>query len=705
MDISIAQFKKHYVCVCVIIAFSLTGILSGYKEFLASHIFPLSHIEMAYNASFLIFFAIGVMLPQWLLKAVFLTEHFKAESRADLVATLPSGRADLQPVTLVMSGVSLLLALFIVCAVFWQGAFCAFRMELYRSFLLGGHYWLCDGFLVFIFTGIVWILAGFLCAILYRMAVSLTTQTGVYQTLEQRFYMQLLGGYVGGMLFWPFMIELLDNIQLVLLLSLLPLAVSAFWLPAVFSRSAEKSYIKHFELKTGVQERSYISVSGACLLVYLGGVLLGGYLPVLAHVEAMSGFDFAHSRYHNAFLAGLIYIGWYLSFRREISGRQYEAGSIIPLYRWSAACLGTVFVLALINRQGWCNNILAVLVWYSFYCCGVIFLGDMLFILKQLIPRALASLALSWVLWVVMSCLGCLSGELLFAHFLLNNVGSLMVMITLFFTSVIASGTVIIFTSPQEIWHKRVVMLCVLPIIFSTLIIFWISHNWILRKHENVVGYNESLCGTWAIRQYGQYDCWFAAVDGVLCGQHGIGDKNWGLRLKDITSDISIKKALIAGAAVEDLAVLKKELKKDIVIDPHMMGASKIAISDTAQVYGINSIYNDFEQVLSDSWQSYDLIWLDGEAFVSAGINRNLWFWHRVIRLLKVDGILVIGVAEDADSQLLKQLSESIGLLSRAAGFQVSLVSMAPDDYLNLPGCKLLTVLNNKSVGYDTVLR
>ncbi|MBN2063878.1 MAG: hypothetical protein JW745_03670, partial [Sedimentisphaerales bacterium] len=571
MDISIVQFKRHYVFVCIMTAFSLAGIFTGYREFLLARVFPQADISGVYTISFMLFLACGVMLPQWLLKAFFLTESYKTSDISGRVNTLPTGRADLQPVTLVVSACCLSICFSVILLIFLQPFFSDMRLWLYSKFYLGLNCWLIDALLVFLFTGLIWVQVGFLFAMLYRMVLSLTTQTGIYQTLEQRFYLLTGGGYIAGMFFWLLLAGQLYNTRLLVILSLIPLVLSALWLPIVFSRSTERSFIKHFELKTGVQERSYLSIRSVCLSMFFSGMLTGAYLPLLGHIEDLAGFGWLANAYCQPFMLLLLFCGWYFAFRRDIAGRQNASGVIVPLYRWAGSCLGTIFILALINRQHWCGNSGAILLWYVFFAAGLFFLGDMLFNVRQLIARALPSLSLGWGLWVVMSCLGYIAGDLLFARGLLEIAGSLMVMMTLFFAGVIATGVTIIFTSPQEYWHRRVILFCILPVIISTLVIFWITHNWILKKQGIVIAYCETVANTWAISRYDDNYLWFDLRASQLCMYEQPGPDTWANFLGHILADSPVQNILISGSAIEVVPTLRVNIEKDIIIPAALM--------------------------------------------------------------------------------------------------------------------------------------
>lgn len=691
MDISIAQFKKHYVCVCVVIAFSLAGIMVGYKQLLATRVFPLVDIDSAYISSFILFFAVGVMLPQWLLKVVFMSKSRKSV-RTDTPATLPSGRADLQPVTLVLSAVSLLLAVLIVIAVVWHNWFITFRSGIYARFLLADYFWLVDGVLVFLFSGYIWVLAGFLCAILYRMAISLTTQTGVYQTLEQRFYLLLFSGCILGEFFWSYYATAVNNVILVLLSGLLPLVLCAFWLPAVFSRSAERSYIKHFELKVGVQERSYVSVFYACLAVFLAAMLMSGFMPVVRHIEILAGFSLVCSPYHSGLVLACLYLGWYLAFRRDLAGRQYPPGSVIPLHRWSAACLGTVFVLALFNSQDWFGGIVAILLWYVFYGFSLVFLGELQYLVKQLMPRAMASLSLSWMMWVVMFFLGSLAGRVVCVHWLLPGFGSLMTVIVMFFASVIASGVVIVFVSPQERWHRRMFFLCILPILFSTLIIFWISHNWIIKKQDNVVATIETMAGSWQVRKYDNDVLWYNSIEGVLNTEKDSFENRWRAELLDILAADDVRTVLIYGAALDGMAFYRPELVKDIITDQSAFYASGIAQNNTSYTLGLRNVFWNFQQLFADKWLNYDLIWLEGPELFSNGIAQNLFFWHKITKLLNNRGRLILFSPGRADDREVVRISECLSILARPMNATLTVSPIPADNKNQLPEYTILTL-------------
>lgn len=643
MDISIVQFKRHYVFVCIMVAFSLAGVFVGYREFLSASVFTTIGIDSIYSASFFLFSALGVMLPQWLLKAIFISEQNKPTGGLEGVNTLPTGRADLQSVTLAISGTSLTISLMVVVAVFFRPIFCQIRSWLYGNFYLGPNVWIVDVLLVFLFSGAIWTLAGFLCAMLYRMVLSLTTQTGVYQTLEQRFYLLLFGGWVSGLFFWNYFSGLLLNTRLLVIFGLLPLVVSSFWLPLFFSRSAERSYVKHFELKSGVKQRRSFSIRSVCFCVFAGGVLTGAYLPILSHIESLVGFGLIPGKYIQPCILLFVLSGWYFAFRRDISGRQSDSGIITPLYRWSGSCLGVVFVLSLINRQHWSDNLLAILLWYVFCGYGLFFLGDMLFNLKQLVARSQPSMSLSWVLWVFMLFLGCVCGNLLLAHFLLSLVGSLVVIIFMFFGGVIATGVTIVFTSPQEHWHRRVILVCIMPIVVSTLVIFWIAHNWILKKQGDIIGFRETLTETWILCRHEGSSNWYSRADGRLVqGWLHAGLSYGGLWLSNIMPGVQNGRVLISGNVLEDVPFLDREMKKDVIFESGAMLSNLPTQRRMLELWGIENIYVDFEQVVGDRWSKYDVIWLD-----QLSLNKFSWenvrFWHRLISLMAPGGTIAIG--------------------------------------------------------------
>ncbi len=675
-------------------AFSLAGIFTGYREFLQARVFPQADISGVYTISFMFFLACGVMLPQWLLKAFFLTESYKATGSSGRVNTLPTGRADLQPVTLVVSACCLTICFSVILLVFFQPYISNMRIWFYSNFYLGLNCWLVDALLVFLFTGLIWVQVGFLFAMLYRMVLSLTTQTGVYQTLEQRFFLLTGGGYIAGMFFWMLLVGQLYNTRLLVILSLVPLVLSALWLPVVFSRSTERSFIKHFELKTGVQERSYLSIRAVCLSMFFASMLSGAYLPVLGHIEDLAGFGWISNDFRQPVMLLLLFCGWYLAFRRDIAGRQNTSGVIVPLYRWAGSCLGTVFMLALINRQNWCGNTGAILLWYVFFASGLFFLGDMLFNVRQLIARALPSLSLGWGLWVVMSCLGYIAGDLLFARSLLEVTGSLMVMMTLFFAGVIATGVTIVFTSPQEYWHRRVIFFCILPIVISTLVIFWITHNWILKKQGDVIAYCETVSHTWAVSHYDDNCLWFDLLVGQQCSYDQPGFATWANCLGHILADSPVQKVLISGSAIKVVPAIREQVGKDIVIPAELMARlqkqpQKFPGDDRT------GFYLDFEQVLADNWKQYDLIWLDSYT-MSRYSFENLRFWHRLLGRLAPGGAVAIGCDGQPQDREVVALSHSLGLIARAANMDITVMSVPTSEENIHPVCTLISILKNK---------
>lgn len=692
MDITIAQFKKHYVAVCIIISFSIYGIFWSYHKFLSGFIFPVTSIENAYNAAFLLFFAIGVTLPQWLLKAVLFSEHLRQPDMNAHVPSLPSGRADLQNVTLVMSGVIMILSLLMVIVVFCQDTFAGIRDSIYKHFYLSSCYPVCDTLLVFAFSGIIWTLVGILCVMLYRMVLSLTTQTGVYQTLEQRFYMLIFGGVIAGMFIWPLLFQLLGNVKLVMLLTLVPLAFSAFWLPAVFSRSAERSYLKHFELKTGVLERSYISKNSAGLLVLGGAILLGGHYPVITYFESLACFPLGRLSISPALPALCILAGWYYGFKRELSGRQYKNGAIIPLYRWAAASLATIFLLALIFRRHMNTNLFMLALWYSSCGISLFFIGDLLFCLRLIIAGAVASMFLGWVMWVLMMCLGCLAGLVIFAHFCLESYGSLMTVIILFYSALIVTGLVVIFTSPQEKWLRQVLMYCLLPIFCSTFIIFWVSHNWLLPKQYGVAGYSESLNGTWKIVRFEDHRCWFSQVNArTILDQEDLSNA-WSGQLNEMFAQRYIKKAFLAGSIVGDVSHLPLQISKDILVDSHILKAGEFCIYKSDRDFGVSDICVDVQQLLMDKWKKYDLIWLDGNRLFDQTLSRNYSFWYKLIDHLNNNGMLVIAGTDDPDSAPVKSLSATMSVIAGLCNADLSVITQDSPDFPS-SSCTIFTLI------------
>ena len=677
-DISIAQFKKHFVFVCVIIAFSITGIIVGFKEFLSCRIFPLTNIDMAYNTSLLFFMAIGIMLPQWILGALLWREQLKLENKTDSLPKLPTGRADLQTVTLVLSGVIILLCMAVVIAIFWQGGFYRIRSYIYNSFFLSRYLWISDGLLVFLFTGIIWILCGILCALLYRMALSLTTQTGPYQTLEQRFNILLALGYIAGMLVWPFLCSVILNCSLVMLLSLLPLIACAFWLPAIFSRSAERSYIKHYELKTGVLQRSYLSGKSAAVSVLLGGILFGSYLPLVTYLERLSGFGFISPKYNYAWYAAVLLSGWYFSYRRDIAGHQHPQGVITPLYRWSACCLGLIFCIALSQSQTWCQGVIAFSIWQSFSLAGLFFLGDVMYNLKQLMPRAIASLSLGWVIWVVMLCLGILWGRIIFIRISLPLLGSLLTIVILFFGAMITNGITIIFTSPHERWHRRVAVYSLLPIIFSTLIIFWVTQNWILNKHDNVVNYCETIDKTWEINLANRGNFWFRQVSTCLDTTKCLHKHDYSSGLKEIINTDFSGRILLTDSVVKDIPSLELKnngIRCDIITEQAIIYLPEIVKTRAVYDFGVARVYWNFEQVFTDRLRSYDVICV-GDDFAESNIFlKNPVLFKRILAKLKPEGMLIFTLPKIKKSNL-EKLRESI---SKATDKVVELYSLNID--------------------------
>ncbi len=644
-DISIAQFKKHFVFVCVIIAFSITGILVGFKEFLSSRIFPLTNIDMAYNTSFLFFMSIGVMLPQWILGALLWTDQLKHEGKRDTLPNLPTGRADLQTVTLAISGVIILLCLAVIVSLFWQGWFYHLRSYMFNSFFLSRFLWISDSLLVFVFTGFIWLLCGILCALLYRMALSLTTQTGPYQTLEQRFNMLLALGYIIGMCIWPYVCSVIINCSLILLLSLLPLIACSLWLPAIFSRSTDRSYIKHYELKSGVQERSYLSGKKAAVSILLGGLLFGSYLPLTAYLERIAGFGVIPAKYSHSWLTLFLLAGWYFSYRRELAGRQHPQGVITPLYHWSACCLGLIFCIALSQNQSWCHGVIAIIIWNLFLLSGLFFMGDLLFCLKQLMTRAVASLSFGWFIWMVMFCLGVLFGRILFIRISLPLLGSLLTVIILFFGAMITNGITIMFTSSHVRWHRRVAVYSILPIVFSTLIIFWVTHNWILKKQGQVVNYCETIDKTWAVSLADRGNFWFSQVSACNDSDNCLSEHYMAVDIANIINKDFNGRMLLAGSVIKDIPefnLKNSRIKCDIIAEQAIIYLPELVKTRAINDFGIARIYWNFEHMLTDKFREYDVICISKDIIEPHIFIKNPLFCHRIINRLSSDGMLMI---------------------------------------------------------------
>ena len=666
-DISIAQFKKHFVFVCVIIAFSITGILVGFKEFLACRIFPLTNIDMAYNASFLFFMAIGIMLPQWILGALLWTDQLKQDGKTDTLPNLPTGRADLQTVTLAISGVIILLCLTVVVSLFWQGGFYRLRAYIFNSFFLSRFLWISDGLLVFLFTGFIWLLCGIMCALLYRMALSLTTQTGLSQTLEQRFNMYLVFGYIIGMIIWPFACSVIVNCSLILLLTLLPLIACALWMPAIFSRSADRSYIKHYELKSGVQERSYLSGRKAAISILLGGILFGSHLPIIAYLERLAGFGLISSRYNYSWYTAFLLLGWFFSYRREMAGRSHPQGVITPLYHWSACCLGLIFCIALSQNQSWSHALVAIVIWNIFLLAGLFFLGDVMFCLKLLMTRAVASLSFGWVIWMVMFCLGVLLGRIIFVRIALPLLGSLLTIIILFFGSMITNGVTIIFTSPYERWHRRVAVYSVLPIIFSTLIIFWVTHNWILKKQDQIVNYCETIEKTWAVSLADRGNFWFRQISACTDSNNCLSEHYSSVDIANIIRKDFTGRMLLAGAVVKDIPefnLKSNSIKCDIIAEQAIIYLPELVKTRAVHDFGIARIYWNFEHMLTDRFRAYDIICISSDLIEPNIFIRNPLFGRRLLARLSPEGMLIIVTDSNVITSDLNVLRQAISQLS-----------------------------------------
>ena len=692
-DISIAQFKKHFVFVCVIISFSITGIIVSFKEFLSCRIFPLTNIDMAYNASFLFFMAIGIMLPQWVLGALLWSEQRRQDKDSVAIPRLPTGRADLQTVTLVLSGVMILFCLVVVLALFWQGSFYQLRTYIYNSFFLSRFLWVSDSLLIFLFTGLIWLLCGIMCALLYRMALSLTTQTGQYQTLEQRFNILLAIGYIAGMVFWQFLSSLIYNCGLLMLLSLVPLIMCAFWLPANFSRSAERSYIKHYELKKGVQQRSYLSGKSAAISILLGGILFGSYVPLASYLEQLSGFGIISHNYFHPWSALFLLAGWYYSFKRDNAGKVYPQGVITPLYRWSVCCLGLIFSIALSQNQPWCRGLAALIIWQVFMLTGLFFLGDVMYCLKQIMPRAIASVSLGWVIWVVMMCLGILIGKVIFVRLSLPLLGSLLTVVILFFGSMITNGVTIIFTTDHDKWHRSFAIYSLLPIIFSTLIIFWVTQNWILYKNNEIVNYCETIDKTWAISLADRGNFWFRQITSA----ERLSDyqaRNVGkAELTGILQNNKASRYLLAGSVMREIPGLDLKnngIKCDIIAEQAIIYLPELVKTRAVNDFGVSRIYWNFEQMFADKLRSYDLICVDTDIVKYDIFMKNPLLCRRLLNKLTPDGMFIILTRKNAIDNKLKELRESINRVSETV---VEFYTVS-DDIFDNTDCRLILISN-----------
>ena len=185
----------------------------------------------------------------------------------------------------------------------------------------------------------------------------------------------------------------------------------------------------------------------------------------MIYFESLASFPLGKFFFGPAFPTLGILAGWYYGFKRELSGRQYKNGAIIPLYRWAAASLAMVFILSMAFQRHWNTNVFILALWYL--SCGVslFFIGDLLYCLRQIISGAVASMFLGWFMWVLMMCLGILIGVVIFAHICLEVYGSLMTVVILFYSALIITGLVAMFTSPQEKWLRR--CLCIACCLFS----------------------------------------------------------------------------------------------------------------------------------------------------------------------------------------------------------------------------------------------
>jgi len=571
------------------------------------------------------------------------------------LAWLPQGPAKLPALS---AALSVGILLFIIAAALTTVSIeplVKFQVELQRRFMFGEFALrILDAIVTAILLTPVWFVYGVVTALLYRLALSLTTSTGKYRGFEQTNVIYIIIGFAAGLLLWPMTERASVSPVLTVWLAQLFSLACVLLLLLSYPKGAGKGRQNEYEFTGGVQTRVKTSALKASLAVLFCSILIGGVLPLFGYLLKLSSTYISPTQY-GGFVLICMASGMYLSYRSGFDKGRYMS-IIVSLMRWAVAAVTVIFIWDILWRQlcesGTANPLLRYLCW-AFVAVSMGALGSVAAECKQMEQTTAVSRTLGWSRWFVISALGYIVGHAFFIYGMLPAWGSLMTFTVLLLGAVLASSIMAIFNNDRR-YHNRTLYAGVIIAFLCSLIILKLTNGWLVNSAQSQTVLRENVSDAWQLTKYPDGHRFVTNQIHLHCGGCDQADnypeynRNW---LAAASSLFQRQRILILGMNynVWPPPVTSEHCEIDLVLDPVVCNwLDKLKIMPAPNFGNSRILYSPGPLYLwrRQSNRIYDLIWdkIPDCELAANEYSYNNTRWRRLFSSLKADGAVLVQI-------------------------------------------------------------
>ncbi|MBI9017511.1 MAG: hypothetical protein JEZ07_09655 [Phycisphaerae bacterium] len=406
--ISLAQYRKRFIFVCILQGFCATGTFFSYLLLVKSISGDLHINKLAIGSVLIGCFCVGLMSPQWLIRRLLSWCRRFGARQAEPVSWLPDSQGDPAAIGTALSGMILIYALLAVLVTLVLPLVFKFHDWVEYHFFLGvvsGFGF--DLFVLILLLGPVWFAFGIAVDLLYRLGLTFTTMTGVCRRFDRNIPVFLFAGIVLGIPLWQLSILVIKPIICVWMAQTISVfcVIVLLFLPLRIAWQTRRNLLDD---STIILDKVRPAKLPRVVAVLLCGVLVGLIFTMFRVVTTATENRFWSIAYDSAVLMALT-VGMYIVFRKNDNDSRK--------LRWLYG--GLAFTVLLFICAFKCeipgNSINdSIMVSMAFAMVLMASTGSIIAYSKHMVQEVSVSRCLGWARWLALLGLGIIVAQIMF---------------------------------------------------------------------------------------------------------------------------------------------------------------------------------------------------------------------------------------------------------------------------------------------------